>query len=237
MKRFTILSLLIILLTSCSSPLFAESTSTPTPTATREPTATATYTPLPTATPTQYPTIDPSTLPPILQDFLNRYSTFEEMNEGIKNDYHWVYEEVNGLPEGSFNGSALIALENAQGSCSETAIVSALFGEKFGYHPYILILIDASTIGHAIYVFQNPITGKWGYNDNFVDFQQPSFSTIGELANDYIRTHPYAGEYYDYWYLADLEKTIVLYGRDWRTTTHDVPITSDINVQKGTYTP
>lgn len=235
MKRITFFCLLIPLLASCSSTLFEQTTATPTRKINLIPTATITNTPTPspTLTPTPYLTLNPSTLPQVLQDFLNKYNTFEEMSAGIEDDYQWKYEEPNDYPMAGFNGSPLVAISQSRGTCSETAIVSALFGEKLGFYPYQLDLyyIDNEP-GHAIDVLQDPSTGLWGFVDNF-QYHPAIFPSIDVLANTYIRTvNLYNPHYFDGWSLSDLN-SFENKGINWRTYSKSLPFSTDIDAKDG----
>jgi hypothetical protein len=236
-KKLLLLGLTAAVISSCSTPPIR---AVPSPTAAEKPAASATYTlspaPVYTATPTFYPTIDASMLPPILQEFLSRYDTFEEMDAGIRGDYSWR----DGILK--WNSSPAKSLELKIGDCSETSLISALFGEKLGFYPYQLALTYTDEVGnidgHAIHVFQDPITQFWGYNDGLSELKNPSFSSISELANMYIKTHPFSGgEYYDNWYLVDLNKIAEVYSgnRDWRTLPDSVPIGAKTFIDSGKY--
>jgi hypothetical protein len=225
----------LLFLTSCGSGKLFGATITPTSTTTATPSSSPTATATPTATPT---------LPPILQEFLNRYDDFKEMSANVEIDYHWQWNEINGVPDGEFNGSALIALEQGRGTCSEAALVSSLFAEKHGYHPYILslTLIDngGNRGGHMINVFQELASKLWGYDSNFIDYHPATFSSIEELANYFMSTHTYThGEYYEYWDLVDLNRIEEVYNitLDWRTSTRNVPIGAKTYIASGQYIP
>ena len=73
------------------------------------------------------------------QEFLERYDSFEEMNAAIQKDYCFIAIELNGRPSGSLDSSPLSALSQGISDCYETAVISALLGEKLGYKPYLLV--------------------------------------------------------------------------------------------------
>lgn len=204
------------------------------------PTPLRTPSPVYTATPETYPPIDPSTLPPILQQFLARYSSFEEMNANIQNDYTFIATEINKRPAGTLDSSPLSALTNGISDCYETAVISALLGEKLGYKPFLLILehpVFSTRQPHSIHVFQDAATGKWGYNDYLMELHEPDFDTLKQLADFYIKNHPIEGGHYDFWYLVDLTRVYDAYGLDWRTTTRHLRIREKIIIEHGVYIP
>lgn len=188
-------------------------------------------------TPTPYPTIDPAVLPGRLKDLLARYSTFEELNEHVRVDFHW-----SDLPLKGFASPAVSLIEEKEGDCSESAMISALFGEKFGYYPYQLIMTfneeNKVIKGHATYVFRDPATGKWGYNDNLSEYQPPEFESVEQLAYEFILLHPVAGDRYDHWFLIDLNsiEKVKDIAMDWRTTSQQIPINEDLIVASGDFT-
>jgi hypothetical protein len=210
------------------------------PTLTQTSTATLTATPPVTATPAYYPTVNAADLPPILQDFLTRYTSFEEMNSNIQKDYKFIATEVNRRPAGTLDSSPLVALTKGISDCYETAVISALLGEKLGYKPYLLMLeppVFSKRLPHSIHVFQDPVTLLWGYNDYLLELHEADFGTIKELADFYILHHPVETERYDFWYLVDLTKIQEVYGLDWRTTTKNIRIREKIIVDSGVYIP
>ena len=90
---------------------------------------------------------------------------------------------------------------------------------------------------HSIHVFQDASTGKWGYNDYLLEVVQPSFTSVRDLAEYYISTHPVDSGHYRRWYLADLTLVEVEYKLDWRTTTRSIRIRDKIIVDEGRYKP
>lgn len=215
---------------------------TPLHTATSIPTGTATLPPVhltPTA-PVFYPTVNSADLPPVLQQFLAKFDSFEEMNANIQTDYVFIATEVNGRPAGTLDSSPLVALTEGISDCYETAVISALLGEKLGYKPYLLILdppVFSKWLTHSVDVFQDPITQRWGYNDYVLELHPAEFATLKELADDYILNHPMEGERYDFWYLVDLTKVQEVYGLDWRTTIKNIRIRDALIVESGVYIP
>ena len=133
-----------------------------------------------TPTPEIYPPIDASTLPPILQEFLSRYDSFEDLNANVSKKYHFIATEVNRRPSGSVDSSPMVALSKGISDCFETAVISALLGEKLGYKPYLLVMdtLFSSRLPHSIHVFQDAQSGKWGYNDYLLELQEPRFDSI-----------------------------------------------------------
>ena len=211
-------------------------------TATSRPIGTATLPPVhPTPTaPVFYPTVNAADLPVILQQFLARYNSFEEMNANIQKDYLFIATEVNRRPAGTLDSSPLVALTKGISDCYETAVISALLGEKLGYKPYLLILdppVFSKRLPHSIHVFQDQLTQRWGYNDYALELHPAEFATLKELADDYILNHPMEGERYDFWYLVDLSKVQEVYGLDWRTTTKSIRIRDVLIVESGVYIP
>jgi len=207
---------------------------------TKTSTPTFPITPAQTATPAFYPTIAAGSLPTVLQEFLERYDSFEEMNAAIQKDYRFIAIELNGRPAGSLDSSPLSALSQGISDCYETAVISALLGEKFGYKPYLLVLehpVFSSLQPHSIHVFQDEVSGKWGYNDYLLELEQPVFDSIKELADFYIKNHPVEPGHYDFWYLVDLTKINESYGLDWRTTTKSIRFRDKIIVDTGVYIP
>ena len=191
-------------------------------------------------TPESYPPIDAGGLPPVLQEFLARYDTFDALNDRIQEDYKFIAREVNNRPAGSRDSSPLVALSEGISDCYETAVISALFGEKLGYKPYMLILehrLFSERQPHSIHVFQDVQTGKWGYNDYLLELLQPSFYSVSDLAEYYIASHPVDARYYRRWYLADLTLIEEEYQLDWRTTTRSIRIRDKIIVEEGRYRP
>jgi hypothetical protein len=246
MMRLKTVSLLLCVcfLTSCggaktvsiSPPL----TPLKSPFVTQTSTATATVTPFVTVTPSFYPTPNAAELPPILQQFLGRYTSYEEMNANIQADYVFIATEVNRRPAGTLDSSPMVALSKGISDCYETAVISALLGEKLGYKPYLLMLeppVFSKRLTHSIHVFQDPVIHTWGYNDYLLEYHDPTFSTIKELADFYILNHPVEMERYDFWYLVDLTRVSDVYGVDWRTTTKSVRIREKIIVDSGVYIP
>jgi len=189
-------------------------------------------------TPSYYAPIDAGTLPPVLQEFLARYESFDAMNANIQKDYKFIAREVNNRPTGSRDSSPLVALTRGISDCYETAVISALLGEKLGYKPYMLILehgIFSKKQPHSIHVFQDALTGKWGYNDYLLDMVQPAFTSVRDLAEFYIATHPVDSGHYVRWYLADLTRIEEVYKLDWRTTTRSIRIRDKIIIDEGRY--
>jgi len=86
-------------------------------------------------------------------------------------------------------------------------------------------------------VFQDAVTGMWGYNDYLLELREPEYATLKDLADDFIRNHPVDGRHYDFWYLVDLTKVYEVYGLDWRTTTKHLRIREKIIVEHGVYIP
>jgi hypothetical protein len=210
------------------------------PALTQTSTATLTATPLVTTTPAFYPTVNAADLPSILQDFIGRYASFEEMNLNIQSDYKFIATEVNRHPAGTLDSSPLVALSKGISDCYETAVISALLGERLGYKPYLLILeppVFSKQLPHSIHVFQDPVTLLWGYNDYLLELHEADFGTIKELADFYILNHPVDMERYDFWYLVDMTKIQEVYGQDWRTTTRNIRIREKIIVDSGVYIP
>ena len=184
--------------------------------------------------------IDAGTLPTVLQEFLARYDTFDAMNANIQTDYKFIAREVNNRPAGSRDSSPLVALSEGISDCYETTVISALLGEKLGYKPYILILehgVFSKRLPHLIHVFQDAQTGKWGYNDYLLEVVQPAFTSIRDLAEYYISTHPVDSGHYVRWYLADLTMIDEVYKLDWRTTTRSIRIRDKIIIDEGRYRP
>ena len=211
---------------------------TPMSTATNTPTRVPP--PAQTVTPEYYAPIDASQLPDVLQEFLARYDSFEQMNAEIKGDYTFIATEVNRRPAGTRDSSPLTALTKGISDCYETAAISALLGEKFGYKPYMLVLehpVFSKKQPHSIHVFQDAVTGMWGYNDYLLELREPEYATLKDLADDFIRNHPVDGRHYDFWYLVDLTKVYEVYGLDWRTTTKHLRIREKIIVEHGVYIP
>ena len=207
-------------------------------------TATSTPTRMPTtdtsAAPEYYAPIDASQLPEELQEFLARYDSLEQMNAEIKGDYTFIATEVNRRPAGTRDSSPLTALTRGISDCYETAVISALFGEKLGYKPYLLIFehpVFSKKQPHSIHVFQDAATGKWGYNDYLQELREPTYATLKELADDFIRSHPVNEQHYDFWYLVDLTKAAEAYGLDWRTTSKHLRMGEKIIVEHGVYIP
>lgn len=191
-------------------------------------------------TPSYYAPIDAGTLPPVLQEFLARYDTFDGMNNRVQKDYKFIAREVNNRPAGSRDSSPLVALSEGISDCYETAVISALLGEKLGYKPYMLILehrVFSERQPHSIHVFQDAITGKWGYNDYLLEVVQPAFTSVRDLAEFYIATHPVDSGHYVRWYLVDLTRIEEVYKLDWRTTTRSIRIRDKIIVDEGRYRP
>ena len=191
-------------------------------------------------TPANYPPIDAGSLPPVLQGFLARYDTFDALNERIQQDYKFIAREVNNRPAGSRDSSPLVALSEGISDCYETAVISALLGEKFGYKPYMLILehgVFSEQQPHSIHVFQDSLTGKWGYNDYLLELLQPAFYSIRDLAEYYIASHPVDSGHYVRWYLVDLTLIEEEYQLDWRTTSRSIRIRDKIIVDGGRYRP
>jgi hypothetical protein len=235
----------ILLLASCNQGSDSHAITPPiaplhTPASTKTSTTTFTPTPNHTATPAFYPTIAAGSLPPVLQEFLDRYDSFEEMNAAIQKDYRFIAIELNGRPAGSLDSSPLSALSQGISDCYETAVISALLGEKLGYKPYLLVLehpVFSPLQPHSIHVFQDAVSGKWGYNDYLLELQQPAFDTIKELADFYIKSHPLESGHYDFWYLVDMTKINEAYGLDWRITTKSIRFRDKIIVETGVYIP
>lgn len=235
----------ILFLTSCtpgSGSLTIAPPITPLhpPAVTQTSTATIAATPPVTTTPAFYATVNAADLPPILQDFLVRYTSFEEMNSNIQRDYKFIATEVNRRPAGTLDSSPLVALTKGISDCYETAVISALLGEKLGYKPYLLILeppVFSKRLPHSIHVFQDPITRLWGYNDYLLELHEADFATIKALADFYILHHPVETERYDFWYLVDLTKIQEVYGLDWRTTTRNIRIRDALIIESGVYIP
>jgi hypothetical protein len=244
-KRLAISLCLTLLLASCSQGSDSHAFSPPIaplhiPASTKTSTPTFTPTPVYTSTPAFYPTIAAGSLPPVLQVFLKKYSSFEEMNAAIQKDYRFIAIELNGRPSGSLDSSPLSALSQGISDCYETAVISALLGEKLGYKPYLLVLehpMFSSLQPHSIHVFQDAVSGKWGYNDYLLELQQPAFDSIKELADFYIKNHPVEPGHYDFWYLVDMTKINEAYGLDWRTTTRSIRFRDKIIVDTGVYIP
>ena len=244
-KRLGIFFCFIILLTSCGQGSDYRAFVPPiaplhTPAGTKTSTPTFTPTPVYTPTPAFYPTIAAGSLPPVLQEFLDRYDSFEEMNAAIQKDYRFIAIEINGRPAGSLDSSPLSALSQGISDCYETAVISALLGEKLGYKPYLLVLehpVFSPLLPHSIHVFQDAVSGKWGYNDYLLELQQPVFDSIGDLADFYIKNHPVESGHYDFWYLVDMTKIYEAYGLDWRTTTKSIRFRDKIIVDSGVYIP
>ena len=191
-------------------------------------------------TPSSYAPIDAGTLPPVLQAFLDSYDTFDAMNANIQKDYKFIAREVNNRPAGSRDSSPLVALSEGISDCYETAVISALFGEKLGYKPYMLILehgVFSERQPHSIHVFQDTLTGKWGYNDYLLEVVQPAFTSVRDLAEFYIATHPVDSGHYVRWYLVDLTLIEEEYQLDWRTTSRSIRIRDKIIVDEGRYSP
>jgi hypothetical protein len=191
-------------------------------------------------TPTSYEPIDAESLPPVLQAFLDSYDTFDAMNANIQKDYKFIAREVNNRPAGSWDSSPLVALSDGISDCYETAVISAVFGEKLGYKPYMLILehgVFSERQPHSIHVFQDTLTGKWGYNDYLLEVVQPAFTSVRDLAEFYISTHPVDSGHYVRWYLADLTLIEEEYQLDWRTTTRSIRIRDKIIIDEGRYRP
>ncbi len=181
-------------------------------------------------TPAYYAPINVGTLPLVLQEFLVRYDTFDTMNANIQKDYKFIAREVTNRPAGSRDSSPLVAHSEGISDCYETTVISALFGEKLGYKPYMLILehrIFSERQPHSIHVFQDAVTGKWGYNDYLLEVVQPAFASVRDLAEFYIATHPVDSGHYVRWYLADLTMIDEEYQLDWRTTTRSIRIRED----------
>jgi hypothetical protein len=246
MRLKTLISIcFILLLASCARGTGALAIAPPIaplypPTVTQTSTVTITTTPTVTATPAFYPTVNAADLPPILQDFLGRYASFEEMNANIQSDYKFIATEVNRRPAGTLDSSPLVALSKGISDCYETAVISALLGEKLGYKPYLLILeppVFSKRLPHSIHVFQDPVTQMWGYNDYLLELHEADFGTIKELADFYILYHPVETERYDFWYLVDLTKIKEVYRLDWHTTTKSIRIREKIIVDSGVYIP
>lgn len=190
--------------------------------------------------PSSYEPIDAESLPPLLQEFLTRYDTFDAMNANIQKDYKFIAREVNNRPAGSRDSSPLVALTDGISDCYETAVISALFGEKLGYKPYMLILehgVFSERQPHSIHIFQDAQTGKWGYNDYLLEVVQPAFTSVRDLAEFYIATHPVDSGHYVRWYLVDLTLIEEEYQLDWRTTTRSIRIKDKIIVEEGRYRP
>lgn len=190
--------------------------------------------------PSYYAPIDAGTLPPVLQEFLARYDTFETMNDSIQKDYKFIAREVNNRPAGTRDSSPLVALSEGISDCYETAVISALLGEKLGYKPYMLILehgVFSERQPHSIHVFQDTQTGKWGYNDYVLEVVQPAFTSVRDLAEFYIATHPVDSGHYRLWYLVDLTLIEEEYQLDWRTTTRSIRIRDKIIIDEGRYRP
>lgn len=191
-------------------------------------------------TPAFFAPIDAGTLPPVLQEFLASYDTFEDMNAGIQKDYKFIAREVNNRPAGSRDSSPLVAFSEGISDCYETTVISALLGEKLGYKPYMLILehaVFSKRLPHSIHVFQDAQTGKWGYNDYLLEVVQPVFTSVRDLAEYYISTHPVDSGHYVRWYLADLTLIEDVYKLDWRTTTRSIRIRDKIIIDEGRYRP
>jgi len=187
-----------------------------------------------------YPPIDEGSLPPVLQEFLTRYDTFETMNDRIQKDYKFIAREVNNRPAGSRDSSPLVALSEGISDCYETAVISALLGEKLGYKPYMLILehgIFSKKQQHSIHVFQDALTGKWGYNDYLVEVVQPAFFSVRDLAEFFISSHPLDSGHYVSWFLVDLTMIDEVYGLDWRTTSRSIRIRDKFIIEDGRYRP
>jgi len=240
MKKIYLLFLLIVLSPSCSTPLFA--TATPTQTPTRIPTATSTNTPSPTSTPTPYPTLDVSFYSPAVQEFLNRYGSFEEAVSKFRTDYsNWdYYHEPNGLPIGNMTASPTFALEKRAGDCFEMSVIWALFGEKMGYYPYILNMsqkLDSGIVGHFIYIYQDKDSKKWGYIDGPV-LLEPTYKGLADLITYYVTNWTFSPGKPVTWYKIDLNKMAEVYpgNRNWRTG-EEVLAGAKTFVDNGQYTP
>jgi hypothetical protein len=245
-SKWLIASLCVILLLASCNPGGDTFTFVPpvaplhTPVSTE--TSTPTLAPSQVYTPTHayYPTIAAGSLPIVLQDFLKRYESFEEMNSKIQSDYRFIAVEVNKRPSGTRDSSPLVALSEGITDCYETSVISALLGEKLGYYPYLLVLehpVFSPLQPHSIHVFQDAVTGKWGYNDYLLELEQPTFDTVKELADFYIEKHPLESGHYDFWYLVDLTLIKDAYGLDWRTTTKNIRFRDKIIVDTGVYIP
>ena len=190
--------------------------------------------------PAPYAPIDVGSLPPVLQGFLARYETFEDLNANIQKDYTFIAREVNNRPAGTLDSSPLVALSKGISDCYESAVISALLGEKLGDKPYMLILeygLLSKKQPHSIHVFYDVLTQKWGYNDYLIELVQPSFFTVKDLAEYYIAAHPADSHYYRRWSLVDLTLIEEEYGLDWRTTTRSIRIRDKIIVEEGRYRP
>lgn len=67
---------------------------------------------------------------------------------------------------------------------------------------------------HSIHVFQDALTGKWGYNDYLLELLNPAFYSDKDLAEFYITTHPVDSGHYVRWYLVDLTQIEAVYKLD-----------------------
>lgn len=96
-----------------------------------------TYTPIPSNSPQPTSTItvtssltiyDYSKLPDHLKALLHLYDTFEELMEGLENNFGWRMGEANNLPPGFVSDSPSIFVNQATGECTELSYIYALFG-------------------------------------------------------------------------------------------------------------
>jgi hypothetical protein len=193
----------------------------------------------PETTPT--PTVDPVfSIPPALARFTNQYRSFTDLTQRFWTDSGFTYGEVNHLDPGQFNASPLVSLQQKTGDCFELAALAALFGEvKYGYPPYILILIPRADSGiddHGIYPFQDLQSGAWGYVDSFREYQQPALIDINSLANFYVENHPLPNGRYDTWVIIDLSKSYEN-GSDWWSTITSIPINQSNILANGEFQP
>ena len=235
---------LILLLASCQPgseigaiqpPITPLHTATLTPTTYANPRSSPVTTPAPEI----YAPIDASTLPHILQEFLSRYDSFEDLNANVSKEYHFIATEVNRRPSGSVDSSPMVALiqrhlglfrdgghQRAPRREARLQALPAGDGHSF-FFPAAALHPCFPGCGNREMGLQRLSAGTAGTR----------FDSINDLADYFILNHPVESHYYDFWYLVDLTKIDEEYGMDWRTTTKSIRIREKIIVDTGVYIP
>jgi hypothetical protein len=206
---------MIVLLTSCSSPLFTKATSTPT----QRPAATNTPRPI------VYATLDALNYYPELKAYQEGCSSPAGCAQLLINN-GWVYD---ALKEAQAYGDNVIpspvrSLKKMVGQCATIAYAIAAGVLDDGYPPNILILV-ASDFSHALYVYQDT-NGLWGYvqiielapnTPLVVDNHAPSFATINNLYTYYSTEGLHSADFYKYYFMTEKDLPV-----DWLTSSKSV---------------
>ncbi len=218
MRKVTFLSILILLLTSCSSFLPAKPTSTPTP----KPTATITL------TPRLYSTLVSFNYYPELNAFQKGCSNPGGCAQLLINE-GWIYDSEKEAEAygGNVIPSPVLSLQKLVGRCATIAFASAAGVLDDGYPPNILVVV-ASDVSHAIYLYQDS-KGLWGYVQILqlapmyrphilvVDNQEPRFASINDLFAYYVTEGTHSADFYKYYFYTKKDLP-----ENWLTTTKTI---------------